>query len=39
VIYTFGVDGTLIDFRHGNLNIGFNVEHPNEDGGVQADGG
>jgi hypothetical protein len=39
VIYTFGVDGTLIDFRLGSLNIGFNVEHPNEDGGVQADGG
>ena len=39
VTYTFGVDGILIDFRHGSLNIGFNVEHPNEDAGVPADGG
>jgi hypothetical protein len=37
--YDFGVDGTLIDFRHGNLNIDFEVEHPNEDGGIVPDGG
>jgi hypothetical protein len=41
VIYSFGVDGTLIDFRHGDLSIGFDIEHPNEDAGagLGVDGG
>jgi hypothetical protein len=42
VDFAFGVDGTLIDFRHGDLNIGITVEHPDEDGGnspVGVDGG
>ena len=42
VTYSFGVDGALIDFRHGDLKIGFDIEHPNEepDGGtVAVDGG
>ncbi len=39
VSFRFGVDGDLIDFRHGDLNIGFEVELPGEsdypyDGGV-----
>ena len=32
----FGVDGTLIDFRHGNGSIGFDIEHPGESGGDGA---
>jgi hypothetical protein len=44
VAFTFGVDGELIDFRHGTLEIGINIEHPGdneEDGGqpFPADGG
>ena len=34
VSYTFGVDGQLIDFRNGNLNIGIQIEHPGEDHGA-----
>lgn len=34
VNYSFGVDGTLIDFRHGDLDISISVEHPDDpDGG------
>jgi hypothetical protein len=42
VTYRFGVDGKLIDFRHGDLNIDIAIEHPGDDGdgGVTAtDGG
>jgi hypothetical protein len=31
--FTFGVDGQVIDFRHGKLRIGISIEHPNEDDG------
>lgn len=33
IYYRFGVDGDLIDFRHGDLNIGIQIEKPDEDGG------
>jgi hypothetical protein len=39
VDFEFGVDGSLIDFRHGELNIGISVEHPDEDAGGDVDGG
>ena len=42
VYFTFGVDGELIDFRHGNVRININVETRDEDGGVppvDQDGG
>lgn len=29
--FSFGVDGDVIDFRHGKLRIGISIEHPNED--------
>jgi hypothetical protein len=39
VAFTFGVDGQLIDFHHGTLEIGINVVHPgDEDGGVSNGG-
>ena len=35
VAFSFGVDGELIDFRHGQLRISIDIEHPgDEDGGV-----
>ena len=37
VDYRFGVDGTLIDFRHGDLDIGISIEHPDEDAGALPD--
>jgi hypothetical protein len=37
VEYRFGVDGTLIDFRHGDLNIGIAIELPSD--GPSYDGG
>jgi hypothetical protein len=41
--FRFGVDGTLIDFRHGDLNIDIGIELPGEaqsyDAGVSQDGG
>jgi hypothetical protein len=40
--YTFGVDGQLIDFRSGELNININIEHPGEQpsgGGYGGEGG
>jgi hypothetical protein len=30
VFYRFGVDGQVIDFRHGDIRIGITVERPNE---------
>lgn len=43
VEFRFGVDGTLIDFRYGDLNIGIGIELPGEQGsrdaGIQVDGG
>jgi hypothetical protein len=30
IFYRFGVDGELIDFRHGDINIGIDIEHPGE---------
>lgn len=43
VTFRFGVDGKLIDFRHGNLNIDIAIERPGDnepDGGVRTvDGG
>jgi hypothetical protein len=45
--YRFGVDGTLLDFRHGDLNIDIGIQLPGEpspgypwtDGGIVVDGG
>jgi hypothetical protein len=34
--FRFGVDGTLIDFRHGDLNIDISVELPGENHGYDA---
>lgn len=34
VYFTFGVNGELIDFQHGKLRIGINIELPEDDGGV-----
>jgi hypothetical protein len=43
VTYRFGVDGKLIDFRHGDLNIDIAIEHPGDNepdaGGSAVDGG
>lgn len=42
VYYSFGVDGDIIDFRHGNVRINIQVQTPDEDGGVpplDQDGG
>ena len=39
VFYQFGVDGTPLDFRHGHINIGIGVEHPNEGQGEGGFGG
>jgi hypothetical protein len=33
VYFSFGVNGELIDFRHGNLRIGIIIEQPDNDGG------
>jgi hypothetical protein len=40
VYYSFGVDGKLIDFRNGDLNIRIQIEHPNDNnvGGAGAGG-
>jgi len=33
VNYSFGVDGALIDFRHGDLDISISIEHPDAGAG------
>lgn len=30
IVYRFGVDGTLIDFRNGDINIGIEIERPGD---------
>lgn len=40
VSFAFGVDGELIDFRHGTIEIGITIEHPgdgDDDGGTAVD--
>lgn len=39
VNYSFGVDGDLIDFRHGDINIGISVQTPGEVGSTGGYGG
>ena len=34
VFFTFGVDGEVIDFRHGDVRINILIQTPDEDGGV-----
>jgi hypothetical protein len=38
VHYQFGVDGELIDFRSGNINIGIGIERPGDSAGAGGDG-
>jgi hypothetical protein len=40
IYYQFGVDGTLIDFRSGDINIGVRIERPDDgQGGMAGVGG
>jgi hypothetical protein len=39
VRYSFGVDGTLIDFQHGDIVITIDVRRPEESGNVAGFGG
>ena len=36
--YVFGVDGELVDFRHGDLSIWIQVEHPGDHGSYAGSG-
>lgn len=38
VYYQFGVDGNVLDFRHGDIVIGIGVEHPDDGGSAGQPG-